>query len=734
MTDVLIDVVPEDADALVDGVADWSEQKKYDVFACFSVFLETFGAHQITATCCFVDRLDQLLHKTSIFSHLMAEKIKQAAPLAPLSPRANVGTKRKAVSQAPDYLQSLIPSTLQLRPHQRIGIEWLISLYENGLNGILADDMGLGKTIQLLTLLLHLRKQGVAGPFLVVAPLSTLTHWKAEAERCGLPTLLYHGTQSERADIRASQLKSPLEKKFPLVVTSYELAMNDRKYLARFTWRLLAVDEGHRLKNAACRLLRALHSLPSEQRLLLTGTPLQNGLAELWSLLHFLMPAIFDDVDRFRAWFTRLDDVEALDTDQGRQQLVEAQKKHNIVSKLHDVLRPFVLRRSKGDVFGVSAASDSLPPKREVQLSTPLTALQFQLFREILDKALIASQFYDKHSTGLDVGVVRAQQISPASRKTRSSGAMSSPKEPVALSLQNVYMQLRKICNHPYLLIDEQTDEQHRSLIDSCAWQESSNASNDQVQKLIGASGKFIMLHRLLSKLCIDGDHKVLVFSQFTKTLDILEEYLMLSNMDFCRLDGNVTLKDRQASIARFSNDSNVRVFLLSTRAGGLGLNLVAADTVILFDSDFNPQVDAQAMDRCHRIGQTKPVTVYRFITPRSVETAILARANAKKAIATLAIDKAGLDGVSLPVTESEDLEGWSRGEKHGQMNVQVLADLLSGIDVDQEQGGTKNWKTVSESHVKPIGDDVLDSLIDNFKFEGNAQVKVSFTWLGNDK
>jgi ATP-dependent DNA helicase len=700
-------LTPLDADeALVDGVSDWTEQRKFEV-------------------------LDQLLDKTGRFSQFMAQKITaapttQAPPLqspppaAAASARGRAASKRKSASSsdaapaspaaAPESeLQSLLPASLSLRPHQRVGVQWLISLYEQGLNGILADDMGLGKTLQLLTLLLHLRREGVAGPFLVVAPLSTLAHWDAEARRVGLSSLIYHGDQATRGTLRqrfmyatvpppsssssaTSHAKSKSMSKAKtatastcnaddesysseppaLIITSYETAMNDRRYLASVrggAWRMLVVDEAHRLKNAACRLLRALHSLPSEQRLLLTGTPLQNGLGELWSLLHFLMPVVFDDVDRFRAWFARMDDAGALESDRGRELLIDEQRRHRIVSKLHDVLRPFLLRRTKLEVFGSgrqssspsssssspsssSSSTTTLPPKREITLSTPLTAFQRKLYAYVLDRALAA-----------------ANANSSASKSSSSSLHQSAPAINImvggktAISLQNVLMQLRLICCHPYLLVDH-ADESHGADIEAARalWLSLSASSSsllstplavtshssyraqedaDYLCGMIAVSAKLQMLHRLLAALRAGG-HKVLIFSQFTRSLDIIQgkyshayllfcnspsqcvfgilglstrlipcrfsspEYLELQSIDFCRLDGSTCLADRQAGVARFSSaaatgtgartvasasSASPSVFLLSTRAGGLGLNLVAADTCILFDSDFNPQV-----------------------------------------------------------------------------------------------------------------------------------------------
>lgn len=253
-----------------------------------------------------------------------------------------------------------------LRDYQLAGVEWLISLWENGLNGILADEMGLGKTLQTISFIAHLKSMKVAGPYLIVAPLSTLANWVNEFKRF-TPTinvLLYHGTKEERQHMinRKMSKKKETSFEFPVIVTSYEIVMNDRKYLQRYNWKYIVVDEGHRIKNMNCRLIRELKSYASANRLLLTGTPLQNNLAELWSLLNFLLPDIFDDLDMFQSWqverkkglisilihFFRFD-FSDINNKSGQDRIIKEEEEDKIVTSLHTILKPFLLRRLKTD-------------------------------------------------------------------------------------------------------------------------------------------------------------------------------------------------------------------------------------------------------------------------------------------------------------------------------------------------------------------------------------------------
>ncbi|KAJ2629294.1 putative ATPase, partial [Coemansia sp. RSA 1290] len=257
-----------------------------------------------------------------------------------------------------------------MKEYQLEGMEWLASLYENGLNGILADEMGLGKTLQTISFLAYLRERQVWGPFLVLCPLSTLSNWASEFYRFApqMPVLVYHGVPEERRELRRKHLRQ-LGSSFPVVLTTYEISMRDKLALQRLAWKFIVVDEGHRIKNMSCKLIRDLKSYQSSNRLLLTGTPLQNSLAELWSLLNFLLPDIFDDLDSFQAWF----DFEDL----SESRIISQEASSSVISKLHQILQPFLLRRLKSDV------EKHLPPKREYLITCPMAPLQYDYYQAV---------------------------------------------------------------------------------------------------------------------------------------------------------------------------------------------------------------------------------------------------------------------------------------------------------------------------------------------------------------
>ncbi|KAI5785060.1 SWI/SNF chromatin remodeling complex component [Peziza echinospora] len=607
----------------------------------------------------------------------------------------NVGEKPKQLRSA---RQPKLVTGGIMKPYQLEGLDWLCSLYENGLNGILADEMGLGKTLQTISFLAFLREKKTYGPFLIVAPVSTLSNWVEEIERFtpDMPAVLYHGTPQEREEIRSKRLRTPGGPDFPIVCTSYELIMRDKKALQRFNWSFIIIDEGHRIKNLNCKLIRELKSYTSANRLLLTGTPLQNNLSELWSLLNFLLPDIFDDLDSFQGWF----DFSALQEKEGHKQILEADRKTQIVSSLHAILKPFLLRRIKADV------ETCLPPKREYVLYAPLTQEQKDLYL-----ALVEARGKDYLVQKL-MGLRKDQEDEKAGRKKNNIAEIlngykkeksekklpnkpegrggrrrrkktdyreleddewldkldaetlylsedddavdvdaetaayqrqltEATKEVSAKKLQNLVMQLRLACNSPHLFY----------------WPWSEDAAPDQT--LLTSSGKLLLLDHILPQL-FARNHKVLIFSQFTTQLDILESYARdLKGWPVARIDGSVALTDRRAQIKEFNENPEWRLFLLSTRAGGLGINLTSADTVILFDSDWNPQMDLQAMDRAHRIGQVRPVIVYRFATAGTVEEALLERADAKRRLERLVIWKGKFKGmIENPSSKlSEEME-----------------------------------------------------------------------------
>ncbi|XP_021750382.1 probable ATP-dependent DNA helicase CHR12 [Chenopodium quinoa] len=486
------------------------------------------------------------------------------------------------------------PSMLQggeLRPYQLEGLQWMLSLFNNNLNGILADEMGLGKTIQTIALIAYLLEvKGVGGPHLIVAPKAVLPNWVHEFQTWvpGIVAVLYDGRQETRKAIREEYFA---EEKFCVMITHYDLIMRDKLYLKKIHWYYMIIDEGHRLKNHECALARILVSeYRIRRRLLLTGTPIQNSLQELWALLNFLLPHIFNSVENFAEWFNApfSDRSEVALTDE--EQLL-------VIRRLHHVIRPFILRRKKDEV------EKYLPGKTQVILKCDLSAWQKIYYQQVTDMGRV----------GMD------------SERGKSKG------------LQNLSMQLRKCCNHPYLFLPEYN-----------IWRS---------DEIVRASGKFELLDRLLPKLAKSG-HRVLLFSQMTRLLDILEVYLRMREHRFLRLDGSSKTDERGTLLKEFNApDSPYFIFLLSTRAGGLGLNLQTADTVIIFDSDWNPQMDQQAEDRAHRIGQKKEVRVFVLVSVGSIEEVILERAKQKMGIDAKVIQAGLFNTTSTAQDRKEMLE-----------------------------------------------------------------------------
>ena len=603
------------------------------------------------------EHLDELLNKTNMYTEFLKEQMEEGqedddddddddvdlTTTKSNKKRKSTGTegKKKEKKTDAEKTQELLPlmeSSAVLRGYQLRGVKWLISLWSNGLNGILADQMGLGKTIQTIGFLSHLRSKGICGPFLVVGPLSTLSNWINEFKKfCpAFPTVLYHGSKQERAEIRNTRMpvRTVVDDNFPVIVTSFEIAMFDRKFLQKYQFKYLIVDEGHRLKNFDCRLIRELKIIPAANKLLLTGTPLQNNLPELWSLLHFLLPDVFSSLDQFKSWFDFSEELDEKVEFAEREQ----QRRAKVISKLHGILKPFLLRRLKGDV------EISLPRKKEIILYASMSETQKKFNDALVDKTI--EDILKKEASGSRVPVG-------------------------STALNNMLMQLRKNCNHPDLISG--------GLDGSIMF--------PSAEELVEQCGKMHLLERLLTNLRKNG-HKMLIFSQMTRMLDLLESYFEQKGERVCRIDGSVKQDQRREAIEAFNTDPTVDMFLLSTRAGGLGINLTAADTVIIYDSDWNPHADMQAMDRVHRIGQTKPVHVYRLATANSVEGKMLSRAASK-----LKLEKLVISGANLK-------QGTTKEKSAESMSTEELVQLLkgggsSGTDEDMPQSGVISDKNL---------------------------------------
>uniref|UniRef100_H9G384 Chromodomain helicase DNA binding protein 2 n=1 Tax=Anolis carolinensis TaxID=28377 RepID=H9G384_ANOCA len=467
---------------------------------------------------------------------------------------------------------------LELRDYQLEGLNWLAHSWCKNNSVILADEMGLGKTIQTISFLSYLFHQHqLYGPFLIVVPMSTLTSWQREIESCApeINVIVYIGGSDEQERcIREYEWVHAQSKrlKFNVLITTYEILLKDKTVLGSINWAFLGVDEAHRLKNDDSLLYKTLIDFKSNHRLLITGTPLQNSLKELWSLLHFIMP------EKFEFW-EDFEDEHGKGRDNGYQ-------------SLHKVLEPFLLRRVKKDV------EKSLPAKVEQILRVEMSALQKQYYKWIL---------------------------------TRNYKALSKGTRGSTSGFLNIVMELKKCCNHCYLIKSPEENERENN--------------QEMLLSLIRSSGKLILLDKLLSRLRERGN-RVLIFSQMVRMLDILAEYLTIKHYPFQRLDGSIKGEIRKQALDHFNAEgSEDFCFLLSTRAGGLGINLASADTVVIFDSDWNPQNDLQAQARAHRIGQKKQVNIYRLVTKGTVEEEIIERAKKKMVLDHLVIQRMDTTG-----------------------------------------------------------------------------------------
>ncbi|EPY50243.1 ATP-dependent DNA helicase Snf21 [Schizosaccharomyces cryophilus OY26] len=524
----------------------------------------------------------------------------------------------------------------KLKEYQLRGLQWMISLYNNHLNGILADEMGLGKTIQTISLVTHLiEKKRQNGPFLIIVPLSTLTNWAMEFERWApsISKIVYKGPPLVRKALQPQVRHS----NFQVLLTTFEYVIKDRPVLSRIKWIYMIMDEGHRMKNTQSKLTSTLTTYYSSRyRLILTGTPLQNNLPELWALLNFVLPKIFNSVKSFDEWFN------TPFANTGNQDKVELTEEESllVIRRLHKVLRPFLLRRLKKDV------ESELPDKVEKVIRCQMSGLQQKLYHQMKKHGILFVEDANKGRAGIK-------------------------------GLQNTVMQLKKICNHPYVFEDVERSIDPTGLNYDMLWR---------------VSGKFELLDRVLPKLFRVG-HRVLMFFQMTQIMNIMEDYLHYRHFRYLRLDGSTKADDRSKLLGVFNDPTaEINIFLLSTRAGGLGLNLQSADTVIIFDSDWNPHQDLQAQDRAHRIGQTKEVRIYRLITEKSVEENILSRAQYKLDIDGKVIQAGKFDNKSTPEEREaflrsllENENGEEHNDEKGELDDDELNELLARSDQELE-------------------------------------------------
>lgn len=791
-----------------------------------------------------------------------------------------------------------VPSLLRgtLRTYQKQGLNWLVSLYNNHTNGILADEMGLGKTIQTISLLAYLAcEKHIWGPHLIVVPTSVLLNWEMEFKRFapGLKVLTYYGSPQQRKEKRKGWNKPDA---FHVCIVSYQLVVQDQNSFKRKKWHYMVLDEAHNIKNFRSIRWQALLNFNTERRLLLTGTPLQNNLAELWSLLYFLMPQTivdgkrvsgFADLDAFQQWFGRPVN-KIIETGGGYEHDLETKQ---TVDKLHQILRPYLLRRLKKDV------EKQMPAKYEHIVYCRLSKRQRYLYDEFMSRS--------------------------QTKETLASGNF--------MSIVNCLMQLRKVCNHPdlfevrpivtsfatkpsaisnyisgwkdgslipkmlpnicenkvdlhnlnliFTLNEHNITSHHAKTISKLACIEdfvkevnllrkkehmqhidttlstsfvlqnpekfyelfTQNKTNDIIQRIkfqkyintlrcnrkpvygdnllklltvnqtvtdlenisypliqplqsrfltekqtidnyailtpnavsldirkmtlgiddsslrpVNLKKKLITVlsgmenpfHHLQTKLTIafpdkmllqydcgklqklatllqdlkDNGHRALIFTQMTKVLDILEQFLNYHGYLYMRLDGATKIEDRQILTERFNTDPRITVFILSSRSGGLGINLTGADTVIFYDSDWNPAMDKQCQDRCHRIGQTRDVHIYRFVSEHTIESNILKKANQKRQLDNVVIQKGDFTTDYFSKLSVRDLFGSELTEEIDNSDKPLLSETPE-VSRDPKSLEKLLAQAEDEDDVKAANLAMKEVDIDNEDFEETSEL-----------
>ena len=554
--------------------------------------------------------------------------------------KLSIGNYRPEMQSLPEILTKVrgfhFMGNKSLRDYQQAGVSWMVQNWQARRSCILGDEMGLGKTCQMITFFESLRRlYGLDGPFLVIAPLATLGHWQREAtEWTDFNVVCYGGNGDSRNIIENFEFyhrnrngEQTKNIKFNIVVTTYEWIIRSPATFNNNKWASIVIDEGHRLKNENSSLFLRLEKFKSDFRVILTGTPVQNNIGELYAILRFLDHRIVPKTrDKFIANFTPLTQ-ERLGT-------------------LFELLGDRLLRREKDLV------EKSIPPKIEIMVKVPMVKFQAQAYR--------------------------ASLIQNADFLAGDRGRQAASKS------RNISMDLRKCCNHPWLLDGGEA----KTLEDAgLTFGGQPSDSNEVMELLLRSSAKMIFLDKLLAKLRKEG-HRVLIFSQFVMMLEVIQDYLYWRKYPFEYLSGNVASDERQRSVDRFQDPNHdAFVFLISTRAGGCGINLTAASKVVIFDSDWNPQNDLQAQARCHRIGQTKQVDVYRVLAENTYEDRMF----------EIASQKLGLDHVILNAQQQVQDHGMSKMKISDEDIEKALRHGAYSLYNDKQESDTKIEENIDE-------------------------------------
>ncbi|CAO2656801.1 Nn.00g056040.m01.CDS01 [Neocucurbitaria sp. VM-36] len=590
---------------------------------------------------------------------------------------------------------TIMNDDIELKDYQVVGLNWLNLLWQTGTSGILADDMGLGKTCQVIAFLSHLKEQGTGKPSLIVVPGSTLENWCREFERFSktINFTPYYGSQAERFEHQDNILHSIRQGLCDVIITTYDLTFRkeDNIFLRKCRPEICIFDEGHVLKNANTIRYKSLMRIDTQCRILLTGTPLQNSLQELMSILGFLMPEVFhdskDDVqEMLQILFKHKAKVTETDS---HSSLLSAQR----IQRARTMLTPFILRRKKAQVL------KHLPKKTSRVEYCELTDTQRTLYNEQLQKQ---RKILEDRAAGI-----------------------------LVKDHANVMMKLRQAAIHPLLFRHRYTDNKIKQMAKACLKEDTFAESNPDIiyeelqlyqdyqchqlatkypralkkfelqKKEWMDSGKVVKLLELLKEYKKNGD-RALVFSQFTSVMDILGWVFDDHNINFMRMDGSTPIAERQSLMDVFYQDESIQLFMISTKSGGAGINLACANKVIIFDSSFNPQDDIQAENRAHRVGQTREVEVVRLVTKGTVEEQIYA----------LGVSKLELDKM-VQGEESEEPNGGKK-KKAGA----AAGDKLSKA----EEAGIEAVEQMMLAQLQSVGEDkgdVKGQFLDGLKKAG---------------
>ncbi|WWC60156.1 uncharacterized protein I303_102720 [Kwoniella dejecticola CBS 10117] len=549
--------------------------------------------------------------------------------------------KRKILSS---YIQTQ-PSTLSegtiLKDYQLLGVNWLNLLWSKKIGCILADEMGLGKTIQVISFIAHLKEKGIKGPHMIFVPASTLENWTREFARFApsVDVQTYFGSQAERAGLREELKRRFRSGRLEVVLASYtQVASADDLgfFRKKIEFETCVYDEGHKLKSCTTKAYSDLLSIKPKWRLLLTGTPLQNNLQELVSLLMFIHKDTFADAEPY---------LRAIFKSQGSANLLSQQR----TSRARTMLTPFVLRRRKALVL-------NLPPKIESVEHCEMTKVQAKLYNETMNRSRkVLQELTDDALENEAANVEETEQKTSKTKTTKAKPKKGQNASTIGASSSNILMDLRKAASHPLLFRRLYTDAKIKKLAKEClntpTYCDSrldyviedleimsdyeishfcSSSIEDELRKyaldpeLFLEGGKIAALRKIIEKSKSEGK-RILLFSQFVMILDILEKALEHLDIKYTRLDGQTKTDERQGLVDEFNDDPEITVFLLSTKAGGVGINLTAASVVVIYDQDFNPHNDRQAADRAYRIGQEKEVEVIKLITKGSIDEDMLA-------------------------------------------------------------------------------------------------------------